>query len=561
MLNNNASIYNSRTIVETSARRLGDPNTLYASTAITWRKNRAMAAGHEAVKQYDEWLDYTFKDNILIPVSTSMTQQQYDWLKLEGEFPGLTALYKDTLIAAMLKKDPEIEFPEDMPEERQQEIWEWFRNNFAEDGGPFVSEMFETLNEEMTTGRAWWYLNYPENTELKPYPVLIRAEHIINWETGRHPITGEQCLMTLVVRYYKPESRFKPTDENPQPNIVDYVDVHRITDRGDYELIRYEGQQWIEGSRIVNGQVFANYDINGRQNVLRTNVWKEYARTRPLKKGEVQTKLPFQPINGEVKPKGTVLQSMFDQEASLYNKLTRRNHLLYGTTTYTPVIKSDMTDEDVEKLTQSGLGSWLRVRADEDIDILAAPYEALESQDRAIDQTISTMTKLGLTLLDPNINSEVSGTALAIRNAPQHFRIGMLNEIVSSVVKIVLVDFINYMYDTNYEVTDFSFTMSPDFDPTPQGEKFLRLIGEYYQSGLIDRETFVHQLRVNNIVTNDYNDEEALKRISEDELTISDAEQEAHNMEMVERGVSEGQSSTRNRPENQGSRGGEGQER
>ena len=131
--------------------------------------------------------------------------------------------------------------------------------------------------------------------------------------------------------------------------------------------------------------------------------------------GERMTTIPAFPLNGSVEAIEPMLQPLIDREVGLYNKVSRRNHLLYGAATYTPVVASDMTDEAFETLVSSGLGSWLRVGEGESITALETPTGALNDMETAIMNTISEMARMGIRLLDPEGNNNTSGVALEIR--------------------------------------------------------------------------------------------------------------------------------------------------
>ena len=56
----------------------------------------------------------------------------------------------------------------------------------------------------------------------------------------------------------------------------------------------------------------------------------------------------------------------------------------------------------------------------------------------------------------------------------------------------------------------------------------MRLVTEWYQSGLIPRETFVSVAKYNDFIPSDYDDEEAIAAIQTDPLTtqVSDDQME-----------------------------------
>jgi hypothetical protein len=207
---------------------------------------------------------------------------------------------------------------------------------------------------------------------------------------------------------------------------------------------------------------------------------------------------------------------LIDREIALYNKISRRNHLLYGAATYTPVVQSDMADEEFEDLVNSGLGSWLRVRKDESISVLETPTGALADMDRAIEATVSEMAKMGIRMLSPE--QAASGVALEIRNASQTAQLGTLNAKISGTLQEVIAFMVNWRYDTDYTGNDVVFQLSSDFSPMVGGEGSMRLISEWYSSGIISRDTFISVAKYNDFLPMDYDDEEAVQQIQTDPL-------------------------------------------
>ena len=208
---------------------------------------------------------------------------------------------------------------------------------------------------------------------------------------------------------------------------------------------------------------------------------------------------------------------LVDREISLYNKVSRRNHLLYGAATYTPVVQSDMTDEEFQDIVDAGLGSWLRVRKDESITVLETPTAALGDMDRAIQATIEEMAKMGIRMLSPE--QAASGVALEIRNASQTAQLGTLNAKVSGTLREVIAFMLNWKYNTDYSASDLEFQMSSDFAPMVGGEGAMRLVSEWYQGGIISRSTFINIAKYNDFLPADYSDEEAVQEIQTDPLS------------------------------------------
>ena len=498
-------------------RSVADPSDSYQSLKPLWKKSRAVLQGEENVKAHDEYLEFDYS-NILIPFSPSMTQRQYDFYKSEAELPGLTSQYCKVLISSLLRKESHIKLPEDLPEDAMN----WIKNNFTLDGRSLFNFLDNALWEELQTSRAWVYVDYPEispeeydnmlpeeRDNIKPYPVVIEAENVINIQTENHPVTRQKTLSRMVTRYLS--KRYTP--ENPwHPNYVDTVCDHYLDEGGRLVLDYYEQTDTNNEIKVLNGDVKQEYTEMGHSNTF-TKVNTVY----PTMFGERLMRIPAWPLNGQFEPVEPVLMPLIDREVSLYNKVSRRNHLLYGAATYTPIVQSDMADEEFQEIVDAGLGTWLRVRKDENISVLETPTGALNDMDRAIESTVQEMAKMGIRMLSPE--QAASGVALEIRNASQTAQLGTLNAKVSNTLREVIAFMLNWKYGTDYSSNEIEFQMSNDFAPMVGGEGAMRLISEWYQSGIISRSTWVSIAKYNDFLPADYSDKAAIEEIQTDPLT------------------------------------------
>ena len=218
-----------------------------------------------------------------------------------------------------------------------------------------------------------------------------------------------------------------------------------------------------------------------------------------------------------------VITAIVDKEVSLYNKISRRNHLLYGASTYTPVISSDMSDDEFQKIVSSGLGTWLHLHQGDTASVLQTPTGALVDMDRAIASSIEEMAKLGIRMLTPE--TAQSGIALELRNAAQTAQLGTLNTKISSTMCDVIAFMLNWRYGTDYTASDVQFSMSADFNPAPLGDAWLRLVTEWYQMGLIPRSVWLQILKQNDIVPPEYDDVVGLQEIAADPFVVTPVDQ------------------------------------
>ena len=191
---------------------VGSPRAEYTSSQGEWLKNRAVIQGQAYVKDYDGRPSVT--QNLLLPFNASMTQDQYDQYKAEAELPGVSSQYAKMLTGGLLRKTPMIEITDNRI--NSEEMKDWLLNRFGKGNESMISFLDAALWEEMQTSRAWVQIDYPvvdlnnlspeDRRKVCPFPVLWKAESIINWSTDINPITGETRLNTLITRFYAREA-------------------------------------------------------------------------------------------------------------------------------------------------------------------------------------------------------------------------------------------------------------------------------------------------------------------------------------------------------------------
>jgi hypothetical protein len=503
---------------DNTPKSVGDPSPQYESLKLFYERARAVLGGQDTAKAYDDVLDTSNFGNLLLPFSPKMSWDQYTFYKAEAELPGLCSQYSRVLVGGLLRKSPQLGLPEGIEED----ALEWLTHDFTGDGRGLVGFLDEALREEVTTSRAWVAVSFPyvpegleltpaQQKELKPFPVLFKAESVINWKEGINPLTRRKQLTRVIIRQLveKPD-----VDNEFHDKLVDTVMVHEITPAGIYQIRTYEfvAQSTRDDAQVIAGEYRENYKVeNGNES------WELVATDIPLSNGEPLPSLPIFPLNGTVQPTEPLLMPLINREIALYNKISRRNHLMYGAATYTPVVSSDMNDEEFEEVVAAGLGSWLKVRDGESIDVLDTPTNALKDMDRAIDSATVEMGRMGIRMLTPDVRDQ-SGVALEIRNAGQTAQLGTLNVKVSNVMARIIATMLNWRYGSDYESNEINFELSADFNPAPLGADWLRLVTEWYDAGMVPRSLFIDIMKANDIIPPNYDDEAAKTEIMEDEL-------------------------------------------
>jgi len=500
-------------------RSVADPTDSYLTIKPLWKRSRAILQGQDTALAHDESVA-DFDKNLLIPFSPTMSQPQYEFYKSEAELPGLISQYSKVLISALLRKKSALDLPDGVPEDAT----DWIETNFTLDGGSLFNFLDTALWEELQTSRGWVYVDYPDVTQevwdmmtpeqrndIAPYPILIEAESVINVQTRVHPLTRIKTVNRFVTRYL--DTKYEA--DNPwHPTYVDTVADHYLDEQGYFVIDIYQKADANDIVQITNGEVRQDY-----KDSLSEGGFNKIDTVIPQMFGKRIDKIPAWPLNGQVEPIEPILMPLIEREIALYNKISRRNHLLYGAATYTPIVKSDMSDEEFDKIVNAGLGTWLRVRSGEDITVLETPTAALADMDRAIEATVEEMAKMGIRMLTPE--PAASGVALEIRNASQTAQLGSLNAKVSGTMKEVIAFMLNWRYNTDFTGRDVEFQMSSDFSPMVGGDAAMRLVSEWYQTGLIPRTVFISIAKYNDFLPADYDDEAAISEIQTDPLGMT----------------------------------------
>lgn len=498
-------------------KSLGDPCASYESMLPLWEKSRSIINGQAHARAYDDVIDTVYFSNLLLPFSPTMSQQQYAFYRSEGELPGLVAQYASVILGGLLRKPVSIELPDNVFPEGTED---WLRTKFGSDGTSLHSFLDDAIWEELQTSRAWCLVDYPkvpnsdlltqeELDNLAPYVMLIQAENVINWRKSFNPKTNKQQLSSLLFRYYSEDY----TNNQFHPDYVDTVTHYWLDESNLLVVDTYVRKDTNETLNVINGAVSNSYHTNGT-----SADWVLQNTEYPLMHGERLDFIPAYPLNGQIDPVEPILQPLIDREIALYNKISRRNHLLYGAATYTPVVMSDMTDDEFDDLVNAGLGSWIKLRAGDDVKALETPTSSLKDMETSIQNTIEEMAKMGIRMLAPEGGSNTSGVSLEIRNAAQTAQLGLLNTKISEVITQIIIVMLKWKYNIDIPTKDVKFTLSADFNPTPVGADWMRLITEWYQQGIIPRSTFIAIAKFNDVLPADYNDEDGVAEIQSDPL-------------------------------------------
>jgi hypothetical protein len=480
-------------------RSVADPIAEYMSMLPLWKRTRAVIGGESTAKAHDETV--SIKRNLLIPFSIRMTPLQYELYLQEAELPGVTREFAAMIVGGLLRKVPTIDLPE-MSEEDAAEVKTWLVKDFGIDGKSLINALDDWLNEELATSRAWVYVDHQEEAlegEGKPYPVLWRGEDVINWRIEKHKL-----VMVVTSRYIESWDPAQGAEEF-HPQQIREVRVHELVN-STYQIRVFHEAAVSSQATVVDGVLQAPTTESGAPSISPIG-----APIVPLVQGAPLDFIPAWPLNGSIECSRPVLQSFVDKEVALYNKISRRNHLMYGAATYTPYLVGDIDEPDFARIVGSGLGSWLNLPAGTLIGVLEPPTASLEEMNVAIEKGFEELAKLGIRMLAPD--NAASGVSLDLRNASQNARISSLSAKVSATVAQIIKFMIRWRYGTDVNV---SFVLSEDFAPAPQTADWAAMATEWYQAGLIPRSAWLSILQRNDMLPADYDDGAGQEEISKE---------------------------------------------
>jgi len=89
---------------------------------------------------------------------------------------------------------------------------------------------------------------------------------------------------------------------------------------------------------------------------------------------------------------------------------------------------------------------------------------------------------------------------------------------MAEVLKLML----RWRYGKDLDVEGLDFKLSADFNPTPLGSEWARLVTEWYQNRLIPRSVWLSVAKQHDIIPSDYDDAAGLEEIGQDPL-VQDA--------------------------------------
>jgi len=459
-----------------------NPNTYiknsYNELALRWKKNKIFTSGQDNVRAFDISMGTSPKDRFLIPFSENMEQEKYQFYVSESEFPGFAAEFARLVVNGLTRKEPimKLGFDDNM----NQEIREWILSDFGEDGMPFLALAARVIDDYLKTDHAWVYVETPDEDGEMPRAKYIHSENVVNWQLG-----DKDQLTLLVTRSYvqDPDSR-----DEFNPEMLPLYTIHRLKDGiYNFEVLKEDGTSW-------DGSVKMGVQYNGK----------------PL------DFIPAWPIGGNICPGTSVLQPIIDKDVSLYNKMSRRNHLLYGSTAFTPIVYSDKKAEDINKYTRQGLGRWLHLGKEDKAEHLAMPTEGLKYMQEAISDNIDEMGRMGIRMLSPEGNQ--SGVALQLRNASQVAKLGAVQTVISNTFSDIIRFMISFRYKIDVAFGQFDLGLSDDFQLQSTSKDILEFFTGLYERSLVPRSEWLRLLHQNGLISDNYDDEKGKLEIAEDEM-------------------------------------------
>ena len=468
------------------SRTVATPRAEHVSMQPAWEKIRAVVAGEGAVKDYDKGL--MRGKNLLIPFSTQMTPAQYDLYKSEARLLGFSSEFVKQSVGAMLRKEPEVQFPDD----KDGASVDWIRNRFTGDDKSLISFLDGAIPDQMQTGNTYVWVDYDDVKE-RPVPVLIKGESVINWRIGDHPVTGKGGLMMLAVRTAE-----EITGENQfHPDKKDVVRVHSIDGAGEYVLHRYEENEAGE--------------------------WVVVDEQKPLKGGVPLAFIPVEPLSGRVGITTPFMQTFVNGEVGHYNMNSRRNHLYFASSTFTPVITGVKKDTDRKAIARRGLGNIIFLDEGATASTLSTPTDQLKDLEAAIATEVANLAKLGNRALSPEASSRESGVSLDIRNSASSTTLAAFSRRLASSMRKIVTLMVNWRNGTDIDESKVVLTLSTNFSSPSAGEPAVANAIAMFEKDLIPSSVVYRVAKDNDFLPADLDESNLPKEIAEDKKARNDA--------------------------------------
>ena len=475
---------------------IGEPNPSYRDIKSTYIKMRACMSGERQVKAFDDRIK-TDGTNFLIPFSPYMDDDKYSWYKSEAEWLGFTENYARVLVGGLLRKQPNFMLPDSIPEALRDEITNWIVNDFDKTQGSLSAFLDHALWYEMVNSRSWIYINQPvdETEQSMPYPLLINGESIINWQTSTRPETGSIQLDFLIIEGLSIDRTNTPINNRYHPKRNRTIYLHELDPASGYYISRT-----FQENPVFAGQDSAPVrdpsDLRFSSRWVLTETQEDFTVN-----GERIDFIPIFPLNGYIEPIEPMLSSLVNTELGLYNRIGRRNHLLYGSASYTPVILATaLQEEDKTNIRQTGLGDYWFLNSEDDVKIVTAPSEALTALGEAIMETVTIMARLGVRILSNDENADQSGVALDIRNSYQAATLSALSKRINHQMRRIITLMINWRYDIDLNENDVVFELSSDFNNREIQIEWFRILMELNSREIVSHEVLERVLKDNEIL-------------------------------------------------------------
>lgn len=475
-------------------KTVNTPMGSYKEMKPLWEKMRTAVEGQHAVKKRDrkrfvslapstndaKKQDQDLAPSIshapfLTPFSTTMTAASYYLFQDQSEWPSFISTYVQSMIASLLRSNPEIKINKSsIDDELKKKMHDFINNDFAGPDMPLMPFLGDLTKEEIITSAPWVELAYPnlgkkrisqaEKEKISPYPIIHKAENIINYQVSEHPVYKTRVLTRVIVAsVVEVPDKDSPWHHDCAYEVKDYhlttgsklaVHVYRSdTPDGEYEL----------KTRI-------NPTINGKR--------LDY--------------IPIWPVGGSYELVAPKLLPLVDKTIALYQEQSLYRSVLFDQADHTLVLHCDDIDpKQFNEMVKRKGDAWL-VGVDDRVSIVDAPADSLGAFETRVQSGKMDLVRMGMRDMAPEV-SEQSGAALRIRNANQSSNIGSINARVSSTMRVVISHMLNWKFELRGDdvliPSDIDFGMIDDaFDAlTPE---LLRLYSEWVTADLLSIEEF-----------------------------------------------------------------------
>lgn len=478
---------------------------LYEKWVKAWQRQRDALDGEDTVKESPRSREY-------LPPLSGQNGQLDDWVAQENElvtygaykaraqFMNATGRTRDSLVGAIMRKDPVIEWPES--ESKALDIIGYSYESWDE-----LTHM--TLDEVIGIGRYGQLVDSPQEEGADPYVSTYIAETITDWERGEYdgrsvPVRVNLAEPSVVTDKDQELEVYRVLRLGvPEPETQEELDA--VKDGGEDAFLRLFG---LRPSDFKDGPVYFQemwVQMETANGAADESQFERVSVVVPRKAGgALWREIPFSffnPTSTRPKPEKPTLLDLTVVNFSHYRNSADLEHGLHFTALPQPWTAGFEFKKAVS------IGSAV-VWSAEDPNAKAAYLEfsgaGLGAVEKRMEAKKKEMASLGARLLEEQKSDSEAAETVRLRHSGEGSALARLARAVSA----GLTQTLGFIAEFRGTTGSHSTALNEDFGTEGLEPDMLRALMEQVQSGLISWETYMYNLRRGELLSDRRTDEE-----------------------------------------------------